>query len=93
LLWVCTLASDPESDIPFSRALYSNDAAIKVLYNSLSDEGILVMQLGKSPEWFSPDETHSENKNRTAAIRLLERVGFESIQAYEEVSDLIFLCV
>jgi spermidine synthase len=67
---------------------------MKAFYNSLSDDGILVMQLGESPEWFSPDETHSTNKNRAAATRLLESVGFESIHAYEEVSaSLVFVCV
>jgi hypothetical protein len=56
-------------------------------YDSLSDEGILVMQLGEAADFDSPDETHSKFKNRVAAVNLLERVGFESIHAYEEVSD------
>ena len=60
---------------------------MKAFYNSLSDDGILVMQLGEAPEWFDPDETHSKFKNRAATISLLESVGFESIHAYEEVSD------
>jgi hypothetical protein len=44
------------------------------------------MQLGEAAEFFSPDETHSKFKNRVTAVNLLERVGFESIHAYEEVS-------
>jgi spermidine synthase len=80
------LVSDPESEIPFAQALYGNDTVMKTFYNSLSDDGILVMQLGKAPEWFNPDETHSKYKNRAATTSLLERVGFESIHVYEEVS-------
>jgi hypothetical protein len=81
-----SLDSDPESEIPFAKILYSNDAVMKAFYNSLSKDGILVMQLGEAPEWFNPDETHSKFKNRAATSNLLERVGFESIHAYEEVS-------
>ena len=80
------LVSDPESEIPFAQALYGNDAVMKTFYNALSHDGILVMQLGKAPEWVDPDETHSTYKNRAATTSLLERVGFESIHVYEEVS-------
>jgi hypothetical protein len=59
---------------------------MKTFYNSLSDDGILVMQLGKAPEWDDPDESHSKYKNRAATTSLLERVGFKSIHVYEEVS-------
>lgn len=61
---------------------------MQTFYNSLSYDGVLVMQLGEAPEWFLPDETHSKFKNRAVTTNLLERVGFESIHAYEEVSDL-----
>ena len=63
---------------------YSN---MRAFYNALSEDGIIVMQLGEAPEVWHPDETHSKFKNRAAAIRLLEEVGFESIHAYEEVRD------
>lgn len=78
--------SDPESEIPFSKALYSNMIFMEAFYNALSDDGILVMQLGASPEVWNADETHSKFRNRAATIKLLEKVGFESIHAYEEVS-------
>jgi hypothetical protein len=55
-------------------------------YNSLSDDGVLVMQLGESPDSGDPDEMMSGDKNRVAALNLLETVGFESIHAYTEVS-------
>lgn len=55
-------------------------------YNSLSDDGVLVIQLGESPDWRESDETKSGGFNRVAALNLLEKVGFESIHVYEEVS-------
>jgi hypothetical protein len=83
---LCHLDSDPESEIPFTKALYGNDAVMKTFYKALSDDGILVMQLGESPNEFNPSEIHSRFKNRAATTSLLERAGFESIHVYEEVS-------
>lgn len=77
--------SDPESEIPFAKALYGNDKFMRTFYNSLSDDGIIVMQLGEGPKWNSPDETYSKFKNRATTIAILERLGFESIHVYEEV--------
>ena len=79
------------ASIPYADAHYSVGANVRAFYNALSDDGILVMQLGESPEAWHPDETHSKFKNRAAAIRLLEEVGFESIHAYEEVSEHLLM--
>ena len=46
-----------------------------------------MMQLGESPNLEDPDESYSKHKNRVAVMKLLEKVGFESIHTYEEVSD------
>ena len=54
-------------------------------YNSLSKNGVIVMQLGESPEIRNADETFSKHRNRVATTRLLEKAGFESIHTYEEV--------
>lgn len=78
--------SDPESEIPFAKALYSNNKFMQAFFDALSDDGILVMQLGEAPYFGSPDETFSRFKNRLATTRLLEDIGFQSIHAYEEVS-------
>jgi hypothetical protein len=78
--------SDPESEVPFAQALYGNDKFMRAFFNSLSDDGILVMQLGEAPTPGSPDETYSKFKNRATTTKLLASLGFESIHAYEEVS-------
>jgi hypothetical protein len=77
-------ALDPESDVPFARALYGNEQFMRAFYNSLSEDGIVVMQLGQAPTFDLPDETHSKFRNRAATIRLLEDLGFGSIHEYEE---------
>lgn len=65
--------------------LYSNDLFMKAFYDSLSEDGILVMQLGQSPEHVSANEANTIYKNRLVTTDLLSRVGFESIHAFEEV--------
>ena len=87
------LCSDPESEIPFAKALYGNVTFMQSIYDSLSDDGILVMQLGESADFDKPDETYSKWKNRVAAVQLLERVGFESTHAYEEVRYQCWTCL
>jgi spermidine synthase len=83
--------SDPESEVPFAKALYSDDTFMRAFYNSLSDDGILVMQLGEAPASHSPDETYSKFKNRAATTRFLEKLGFKSIHTYDEVSYCFFV--
>lgn len=78
--------SDPESEVPFAKALYGDDKFMRAFFNSLSDDGILVMQLGEAPSYDAPDETVSKFLNRAATTTLLATLGFESIHAYEEVS-------
>lgn len=60
---------------------------MKSFYNALGPRGIIVMQLGESPNLLDPAETYSRHKNRVAVRNLLEKVGFESIHTYEEVRD------
>lgn len=79
--------SDPESEIPFAQALYGNDRFMRAFFDALSDDGILVMQLGQAPKFSDPDETFSKFKNRATTTKLLEKLGFESVHAYEEVSN------
>jgi hypothetical protein len=57
-------------------------------YNAMPSDGIMIMQLGETPQLFAADETRSKFKNRAATEKLLEEVGFESVHAYEEVRQL-----
>ena len=64
---------------------------MRAFYDSLSDDGILVMQLGQASKSDSPDETYSAFKNRAALMSFLEKLGFESIHTYDEVSYCSFV--
>lgn len=77
-------ALDPQDDVPFAEVLYNNDAFIRTLKNALSDDGVIVMQLGEAPVSVNPAEEMGRDKNRASMTDLLEKVGFESIHAYEE---------
>ena len=79
-------ASDLESEMSSTDAVYSNMTIMEVFYNSLSDDGIMVIPLDESPEIWSADETNSRYQDRASTMHLLEYVGFESIHLYEEVS-------
>jgi len=81
--------SDPEDEIPIAKALYGNDDFMRAFYNSLSDDGILVMQLGEAPRFNSPDETYSKFRNRATTTTFLENLGFNSIHVYEEVGRTV----
>ena len=80
---------DPETDIPFAQALYNDDTFLKAMFDSLTEDGIMVMQLGPTSNQNDPPDTHSRFKNRAKLFGLLEIVGFESIHSYEEVSALL----
>jgi spermidine synthase/S-adenosylmethionine/arginine decarboxylase-like enzyme len=77
-------ALDPESEIPFSKALYSDKTLMEAFNNAMPSDGIIIMQLGETPQLFAADETRSKFKNRVVTEKLLEEVGFESVHAYEE---------
>ena len=64
---------------------------MRAIYKSLSDDGVLVMQLGGAPRSYSPDETYSKFRHRADTMRFLEKLGFKSIHAYDEVSYYSFI--
>jgi hypothetical protein len=93
ILHTTVLSSDPEAEVPFAQALYGDDKFMRAFFNSLSDDGILIMQLGEAPTYGAPDETYSKFKNRASTTTLLATLGFQSIHMYGEVSvvDLLIL--
>ena len=80
-------ALDPQDiNNAFSDVLYSDPRFLTSLYNALTPDGIMVMQLGPAPEPGDPDEHLSNNKNRPKVFALMQSLGFETVQVYEEVS-------
>ena len=77
-------ALDPQEIVEFAGKLYNDNIFAKSLYDSLSDKGILVMQLGSSPELSDPAEEMGMNEKRAQIMNLVEVVGFEQMFVYEE---------
>ena len=82
-------ALDPQDGVPFAAVLYSNRMFWKALYNSLSSNGVMIMQLGMSP--FAPDASEAMSKNRLRGELFsgLKDLNFEVMHAYEDVSKRI----
>lgn len=78
------LHSDPEDDIPFAAALYNNYDFVETLYNSLTETGVIVLQLGEAPYHDSPASQFTKGRRRESLINLLVEVGFETLHMYED---------
>ncbi len=76
--------SDPQDDIPFADLLYTNLAFLNALNNALSEDGVLVMQLGGAPDLKDPSEKIGYNAKRGILTEILSVAGFNSIHIYEE---------
>jgi len=77
-------ALDPEDDIPFADMLYTSDAFFTTLYNALSDDGIIVFQLGEAPADDDAPEEQSNFSRRQYLADSLGGIGFESVNVYAE---------
>jgi len=77
-------ALDPQDNVPFADVLYNDQNFIIALYNALSDDGIIVLQLGMAPQINSPAEDFSINARRDTLTQSLVDIGFKSLHMYEE---------
>jgi len=77
-------ALDPQDDVPFAEILYMHDHFFKSMYNSLTDEGILVLQLGVAPYLDQPPDEQTKDSRRAYLSNSLQNVGFKAIHLYEE---------
>lgn len=77
-------ALDPQDNVPFADVLYDNEAFLRTLYDALSDNGIIVLQLGMAPNLNSPAEEFSIDSRRDLLTQSMARIGFKSLHTYEE---------
>lgn len=77
-------ALDPEDDIPFAAMLYNSYDFLKTLYNSLSVNGVIVLQLGEATDYSEPAAQFTKASRREQLINLLVDVGFEAMHLYED---------
>lgn len=64
--------------------LYTSDAFFTTLYNALSDDGIIVFQLGEAPADDDAPEEQSNFSRRQYLADSLGGIGFESVNVYAE---------
>jgi len=77
---------DPEDNVEFAKLLYINDDFTESLFNALTDQGVLVMQLGITPTLKNVPEELGKLQVRESLEKDLVRFGFQSIHQYDEVS-------
>jgi len=77
-------ALDPNDEIEFAVELYTSSTYIQSLYNALTSEGILVVQVGEAPKQNNVADESSKFANRAIMQQVLQQVGFESIHVYVE---------
>ena len=68
----------------FTHSLYDNIEFLEAMHDGMTENGVIIMQLGESPGYSAPADTVSRDEKRAGITRLLEEVGFESIHVYEE---------
>lgn len=74
-------ALDPKTSLEIADGLYDNTSFVDSLFNALTEEGVFVVQMGKSRMITDP---HDRFKQTGLMIKTLEQSGFESIHTYDE---------
>jgi len=78
-------ALDPQDNVGFADILYNSDIFFSSLYNALTDDGVLIMQLGIANYLLDPPNELTEAKNKANIVNKLSQViGFQSVHEYEE---------
>merc|ERR1719491_2817338 len=77
-------ALDPQDEVTRVEVLYMHDHFFKAMYNALTDEGIMVLQLGVAPDLDQPADEVTKDSRRAYLSNSLENVGFQAVHLYEE---------
>lgn len=77
-------ALDPMYLVPeFADVLYNDDQFMPSIFNALTDDGVMVIQLGQSPKNYDPDEFMSQFKKRSEVVAKIGDLA-ESMHVFEE---------
>ncbi len=68
---------DPNDDHPFAKVLYTDDGYINSLYSALTDDGILVVQVGEAADIDGGSDENGSFENRSTMIKMLDTIGFK----------------
>jgi hypothetical protein len=78
-------AIDPEVSSSISKDLYDNSNVISSILKSLSDNGVLAIQIGRAPTIYDPRPDIGVSSNRERLFRTLESLPeVEAMFVYEE---------
>ena len=78
-------ALDPEDPTDISTGLYSDDSFVSSLVNSLTDDGVMAIQVGTAATIDDPRPDRGIYKNREALFQVLEaNPNVEAMFVYEE---------
>jgi hypothetical protein len=76
--------SDPQDVVQFAKALYGDSSFLGALYAALSENGILITQVGDAPGRGDAPEHLGDDGNRVVYATSLATIGFKSIVDYSE---------
>ena len=68
---------DPNDDHPFAKVLYTDDGYISSLHGALTDDGILVVQVGEASKIGDVADENGSFENRSKMITMLDAIGFK----------------
>ena len=77
-------ALDPEDPVEFAQSLYQNKVFWGSIFESLTEDGILVMQVGGSPDLDNYAEQYGADKNRAVLFQTVTAIGFQRMHVFEE---------
>ena len=80
ILW----RSDPSAYVAFSDMLYNNAEFAEALANSLTDEGVLVAQVGEEDDLTNGGWNYSTKKFEHRLMEHLGGYGFETVKDFQE---------
>ena len=81
-------ALDPEDDDPLSRDLYADNTFVSAMLNSMSDDGVLIVQIGTAPELRDPKPDIGMYQIREKLFQIFEgHSDVASMHVYEEAKS------
>ena len=86
-------ALDPQAAVDFAEMLYTDAGFYSSIYNGLTEQGLMVSQVGASNGATDPSDQYSMDRHRTSFVDGLIQAGFEHVRAYEEVRTYIYTYV
>ncbi len=82
---------DPQEIVEGTEKLHEDDTFIRNLYESLTTDGILVIQMGSFPKHIFPHDEIGGNDKRSQFMHFIVGSGFKSVHMYNEVRQLYLI--